>query len=322
MDGADTWYGQICKPISAHPFKEAGLKGFSPNQPFKVAANLAQTDQCAALHWLSLSELNDEITPFPWASDEEYKRYMLGDFVSTLPILTTGPPPAAPNHPIPSIPAIHILTAAIIKSTDQLFFISHNIGANEAREWHLARIAFNDSVLIYPSCTLDGQFLFKFYICHPADWQYNAVNQCYWIQFHGWEDITHPSLSTETHLVRPSDTSDDYAQCHNLLSFQKWLNITHLDTHIHGPFEFATVRSRKMGDRISQDDWDVLWKHSSMFQNPLLTFDVPTYSIHVDQGAYVKYHDKALTDILCFEASQTTESMHNKCPLDKRSWNF
>jgi len=144
---------------------------------------------------------------------------MSGDLISKLPVLTTGPPPATPNHSIPSIPAIHLLKAAIIKSTDCLFFVSHNIGANDSREWHLARIAFNDSVSIYPSCTLDGRFLFDFYICHPANWRYNAVNQHYWIQFHGQEDIIHPSLTTKTHLVRPSDTSDDYATCHNLLPF-------------------------------------------------------------------------------------------------------
>jgi hypothetical protein len=121
VDGTNTRYGQIYKPISAHPFKEAGLKGFSPNQPFKVAANFAQTDQCAAFHWPSLSELNDEIKPFPWASNEEYECCMSGDSISTLPVLTTEPPPAASNHSISSIPAIHLLTAAINKSTDPLF---------------------------------------------------------------------------------------------------------------------------------------------------------------------------------------------------------
>jgi hypothetical protein len=30
VDGADTRYGQLFKPISAHPFKEAGIKGFTP----------------------------------------------------------------------------------------------------------------------------------------------------------------------------------------------------------------------------------------------------------------------------------------------------
>ncbi len=51
-----------------------------------------------------------------------------------------------------------------IKSTDRLFCVSHSIGANDAREWRLARLAFSDSVSIYPSCTLDGRFLFDFYI--------------------------------------------------------------------------------------------------------------------------------------------------------------
>jgi len=66
VDGADTRYGQIYKPITAHPFKEASIKGFTPIQPFKVAKDvLAQTNKCAAFHWPSLSELNDEIAPFP-----------------------------------------------------------------------------------------------------------------------------------------------------------------------------------------------------------------------------------------------------------------
>jgi hypothetical protein len=39
VDGADTRYGQFYKPIGAHPFKEAGIKGFTPPSPFKVPAN-------------------------------------------------------------------------------------------------------------------------------------------------------------------------------------------------------------------------------------------------------------------------------------------
>ncbi len=133
MNGADTQYGQIYKPISAHPFKEAGIKGFTPIQLFKVAKDtLAQTNQCAAFHWPRLSELNDGIAPFPWANDSEYERYMAGDSISKIPVLTTGPPPAAPNHHIPSVPAIHLLMAAIIRSTDCLFFVSHSISANDA----------------------------------------------------------------------------------------------------------------------------------------------------------------------------------------------
>jgi hypothetical protein len=126
-------------------------------------------------------------------------------------VLTTGPSPAAPTHSVPTIPEIHLLIAAIIKSTDMLFFVSHSIDANDTREWCLAQVAFTNSVSIYPLCTLDGRFLFELYICHPADWLYNAVNQRYWIQYHGRVDITHSTLSTKTHLVCPSNTSDNYA---------------------------------------------------------------------------------------------------------------
>jgi hypothetical protein len=48
VDGADMRYGQLYKPTSAHSFKEAGIKRFSPIQPYKVATHLAITDQCLA----------------------------------------------------------------------------------------------------------------------------------------------------------------------------------------------------------------------------------------------------------------------------------
>ena len=110
VDGADTRYGQLYKPISAHPFKEAGIKGFAPIQPFQVASNLAITDWCAAFHWPSLSELNDKFVPFPWANDNEFQRYIHGDSITKLPVLAMGPPPAVLAYSVPKIPAIHLLT--------------------------------------------------------------------------------------------------------------------------------------------------------------------------------------------------------------------
>jgi hypothetical protein len=178
VDGADTRYGQLYKPISAQPFKEAGINGFIPPEPVKLASNLAITDRCAAFHWPSLSKLNDELAPFPWSSDKEFRHYLQGDSIAKHSVLTMGPPLAAPTHSIPTVPAIHLLTAAIIKSCcDKLFFLSHSIGTNTLCEWRLVRLVFTDSVSLYPSCTLDGRFLFDFYICYPSDWHYNAVNQ-------------------------------------------------------------------------------------------------------------------------------------------------
>jgi hypothetical protein len=190
--------------------------------------------------------------------------------------------------------------------------VSHSIGSNDAREWRLGRVAFQDSMSLYPSCTQDSWYLFEFYICHPSDWWYNAINQCYWLQYHGIDEVAMPTASTDTHLIRPSDTSNAYAARHKLVSFRKWLNISYLDTLIHGPFDFASICGQKTRDRISQDDWDILVKHTSMFANPLLRFNVPTYSIHVDRGAHVMFHDHALCDILLFEASQTSSSASDR----------
>jgi hypothetical protein len=50
-----------------------------------------------------------------------------------------------------------------------------------------------------------------------------------------------------------------------------------------------------------------------MFQNPIPAFDISTYSIHVDRGAYVMYHDQALTNVLCFDASQTSVLQQDPC---------
>jgi hypothetical protein len=38
VKGSNTCYGQLCKPIKANLFKEAGIDGFKPFSPFKVAA--------------------------------------------------------------------------------------------------------------------------------------------------------------------------------------------------------------------------------------------------------------------------------------------
>ncbi len=220
-----------------------------------------------------------------------------------LPALITGLPPAAPTHPIPAVPSILLLVAAILRSTNRLFFVLCKFGNNDAREWRLARVAFLDLMSLYPSCTLDGRFLFEFYICHMADWRYNVINQRYWLQLHSTRDLASPCLTTDTHLVQPTDTSDSYIACHKLMPFRKWLNIRHLDTYIHGLFEFASIRGRKTRDRVAQPDWDVLHWNKSMFNNPVPCFDVPTYLVHCNCGAHVAFHNNATCTILIAEHS-------------------
>jgi hypothetical protein len=301
-------FGQLYKPITSNPFKEAGIKGFSPIQPYKVAPQLALTNSCLAFHWPSVSELNNDIALYCWESEEEHQSYLKEVDSIPLPFLITGPPLAAPTHEIPAVPSISLLVAAIVRSTDSLFFVSCRFGDNDAREWWLARVALMDSMSLYPSCTLDGRSLFECHICHPADWWYNVVNQRFWLQLHSRSDLMSPCFSSDTHLVRPTDTSDSYVACHKLMPFRKWLNICHQDTYIHGPFEFASVRGRKTQGCVAQSDWDILHKHSSMFNNPVPRFDVPTYSIHCDRGAHVTFHDKPTCAILMLEHSRTSDT--------------
>jgi hypothetical protein len=154
VDGVDTQYGQLYKPISAHPFKEARIKGFSPIQPYRITTNCATTDCCLTFHWPTLAELNNKVAPFRWESNDEPWRYMDENSISMLPAFTTGPPPAAPIHPVPAVPSIQLLVAAIIQSTDCLFFVLCKFGSNDAREWWLVWVAFLDSMSLYPLCTL------------------------------------------------------------------------------------------------------------------------------------------------------------------------
>ena len=124
----------------------------------------------------------------------------------------------------------------------------------------------------------------EFYVLHPSDVRYNATNQRYWLQYSDRTGICNDHLNA--HLITPSDTSEDRAKHHNLRPIRCWVNLTHGDTYVHGPFDFATVRGRKTRDRIDQSSWDDLASKSSMFSNPVPRCDLPTYSIHVDRGIH------------------------------------
>lgn len=155
-------------------------------------------------------------------------------------------------------------------------------------EWKLVRVALSDSMQMHPACLQDGTFYMDFYILHPADVRFNAINQRYWLHYHTHGDPSVlPAALEDAHLIRPSDTSEDYARRHHLVPCRRLINLTHHDTFIHGPFDFASVNGRKSRDRISQFDWDNLAKRSSMFQNVVPSTELPSYSIHVDECFHV-----------------------------------
>ena len=291
VDGPDNRYGQLHKGFGPSPYKEAGIKGFTPPQPFQVQAHLASVGDFRDFHFPTLSELNDEFEPFPWTSDEERRHYFSSDEIIEQPVLYTGPPPAPAVYAPPTIPPISTLVSTIISSSDKLFFISHSLGNPSAREWRLVRVALADSTALSPSCLQDGRFIVEFFTLHHDDVRFNAMNQRYWLQYHQKGDINTPTSSTVTHLIRPSDTSEDLARKQHLIPFRRWVNLTHTDTFIHGPFDFATVNGRRSRDRISRADWTILSSHSAYFINPIPKMDLPSYSIHIDLGVHTTICD-------------------------------
>jgi hypothetical protein len=291
VDGADTRYGQLYKPIGAHPFKEAGLKGFSPPAPFQVAVRYLNIGNYKDFHWPTLVELNDKFDPYLWRNEDEHCRFMKDDAPYSPPDLYTGPPPSPPL-PQPSDtspPTITDLSPWIILSINKLFFIAHNIGNAATREWRLVRVAFQDSILMYPAALQDDWFMVEFYVTHPNDMQCNATNQRFWLQYHNHTVPTFGPI--DAHLLTPSDMSKSRALRHHLVPVRCWVNLTHGDTFIHGPFNFATIRRRKTRDCIDQTDWDVLSSKPSMFVNKVPQFNLPTYSIHLDHGIYSIFTD-------------------------------
>ncbi len=119
--------------------------------------------------------------------------------------------PALVAHRPPIIPPVSSLIANINNSSDKLFFVSHSLGNPSARQWQLVRVAFADSTALLPSCLQDERFLVDFYTLHYSDVRYNATNQRHWLQYHMLSNITTPTSSTLTHLIRPSDTSEAHA---------------------------------------------------------------------------------------------------------------
>jgi len=237
-----------------------------------------------------------------------------GDSLITIPGLYTGPPPSAPTCSIPSVPSANSLAQRIITSADKLFFISHKIGGSddEVREWRLVRIAFCATTSSHPSCLDDDKYIVEFFISHPADYRYNATNQRFWLQYHNQLELLEQCSSSNTHLIRPSNTSEAYALCHKLLPFRRYTNLTHSDTYIHGPFDFTTVNGRKSRDRIDQADWGILCSCTAMFHNPIPSVEIPTYSVHVDACAHTTFRNSALSRDASFHLHNASKSEYRQ----------
>ena len=317
VDGPDTRFSQIWRPISKQPYAEAGIKGFEPLQPFKLPANFADVAHDPETHWPSLQELIDDMEPFPWLPQEQEQLE-----TSTEEEIATafyhGPTPQPPSTAAPTIPPTSQLIASIIKSTDRLFFIRQHTSPTHA-EWRLVRVIFDDSVSLRPTCLQDGKFLVEFFVLHTADLRYNCVNQRFWLQYHLPGDLVSWTDATQTHLIRPSDTSETLASRKGLLPFRQWVNLTHEDVYLHGPFDFATVNGRKTRDRIAAEHWEILLGLSTSYNNAPPNLDLPTYSVHADPGTYCAFKTPAICSNLRAAAFAFKCKAGGLYDVDKRS---
>ena len=73
--GANNRYSQLYKAFEPSPYKEAGIKGFTPPQSFAVASHFARQGDFSDFHFPTLSKLNDEFEPFPWIDDNTRARF-------------------------------------------------------------------------------------------------------------------------------------------------------------------------------------------------------------------------------------------------------
>eukprot|EP00970_Alexandrium_tamarense_P010232 scaffold2050_cov108-Alexandrium_tamarense.AAC.4 len=118
LDGSDSRFGQLHKPIKDNAYKLASIEEFLPKNPFKININLvrfADEDDSSPFHWPSLAELNAELDI--WDEDE------IDLFVSDSDPVAVNDIFALPSLP-PPLPRAARIAALITQSTDKLFFIA------------------------------------------------------------------------------------------------------------------------------------------------------------------------------------------------------
>jgi hypothetical protein len=93
INGPNTQYSQLLKAIDPHPFKEAGISGFLPPQPFKVPAMFLNVCNHTDFRWWTLSELNANVDKVLRSSNKKRRKYFEDDTPFFPDIMYTGPPP-------------------------------------------------------------------------------------------------------------------------------------------------------------------------------------------------------------------------------------
>ncbi len=101
--------------------------------------------------------------------------------------------------------------------------------------------------------------------------------------------------------------------------FSQYVNLTHSDTYIHGPFNIATFGGRKSCDRVGGNDWSILQSCTPMFHNSVPSLEVTTYSVHTLKPALIP-HSTAVPPLRICHRITRWRMIFSSYILDKRSW--
>jgi hypothetical protein len=271
VDGCDSRFGKLNKPLSDDAYKAAGIDGYLPPQPFVASRRATFSDDdlpqssshvSAASHLIDFGVDDDgvEILHFPtlWELNSELG---LCDESTLDTFLDDHSPLAAADAPtlttVTPTPTASQLAAKLVASTARLFFISWKAPGSSRREWHLVQAQLDSSLSLNPGCLHNGKYLVHFFIIHPSDKQQHPRNQRWWLEYHPSSSIARIHQG-DYHLLRPDSYASVYAKENYLHPFCQWVNLLHESTYIHGPFEFATINGRITRDRISDKDWQQL----------------------------------------------------------------
>jgi hypothetical protein len=284
IQSSDQAFGDLQKKTISNPYKLIGLDGYEASRPWSAPAAASQV-QLAVLNHIpdfpTVEELENEFDGWPESGNPFVDREIMT--------------PAVPVEKVKdgvlslstSIRTKSSIVADLVRSEDKLFFIAYSQEkSQERKEWKLVHVDFRRSLRQYPNCLQDGRFLIEFFIEHHRDKHLDICDRRYWLEYH--QTNSQKFLSTDYHILQPSQYSEDTAKSMGLVPYREWIQIDDSSVTLHGPFNFATLNNRKTRDRISKMDWIVLQDRETLYHNPAPKLTQRIMSVDISQPTYEK----------------------------------
>jgi hypothetical protein len=114
---------------------------------------------------------------------------------------------------------------------------------------------------LHPSYLQDGKFLIQFYIQHFNDNSVNLSDQQFWLEHHSTANVK--TLGTQYHLM-----SSKITKARNLVPYQVWIYLSHVENLRYGPFNFTTLNGCKTSDCIANTNWQLLISNKDRYDCP------------------------------------------------------